>query len=170
MALELLDEDLEVGGRRFVEMTECIVKREEPSTISSHRLVLPEGLPHIDKAEVGWFQVGERPQYEAANLTNHYLTVLMKIPEASYDSAWNIFRTNGVPMLLRSLDMLTYVFGRGVVEKREEDLFIIEFDGFDCPMWELCFAVRPDDTYQDCLETIRQVEHCAQNHLVDMLR
>ena len=167
--LQLLDENLEVAGRRFVADTECVVARQEPDSICAYKLMSSEGLPHIDEAQVGWFVKGENPKREAVTRNMHYLSVTLSLPEAPYDESWDKFRKQGVHKLLRALDMTTYVFGRGVIEQRDEDIFIVELSGFDHPMWGLYVTVHSGWTYADCMEVVRQIEHCAATHLIPLL-
>lgn len=168
-----LDEDVEPCGERFVINDENVIaSTQRPGMAECYRLGVSDSFLYVSEIEIGWFAHEEEPEYEIANKSTHYLAVyvtLQKLETVSYITAWSIFRESGVPLLLKSLRMKSWAIGKGIVDRRGQDLFAIELDGFDAPAWIICTTIKPSDSFGDCMGRARKIEAWARDEFAKQL-
>lgn len=165
--MKMLDDDMEVIGRRLVSPSDKVCDGKYTNTVYALNIELSEPMSHIERVEIQWFSKDEKSV--EVNAYGHHLSVILKLHEVPYYPAWGKFKNVGVRTLLQALDMQTYVFGNGFSTPFEEDVFLIEMHGFEGAEWLLNFRIGVDWTYTDCLEIVHQIEHCAREFLVPLL-
>ncbi len=169
-----LDEDWETCGVRNVRADDRVIPLGDfPRSITAIRIVGAQARTFVPDITVGWFDPEERPEYELANRSRVYLAVDLVIPNATereYNEGWTRFREVGIPCLLKRLGMTSWGIGRGIVDRRGHDLFVVELDGLETLMWTLYSTVGRTDTYRDLWHRSATVELCAAAELMPLLR
>jgi len=169
-----LDEDLEVCGESVVPATRRVIPQfPHPEFVAGYRFFADPCFSYVKEIRIGWFAHEECMEYELSNRSVYYLEVHLEIEvqdEAHYDSAWTRFRQAGVTLLSKRLGLSSWGVGRGIVDRRGQDLFIVELDGFDQPGWVLYMTVSPSHTFGDCWARAMVIEESARDDLLRVLR
>ena len=169
-----LDEDFEVSGRRQVSVEDAVIPVARiPEHIASLEIEMPTKPRHVDEIRIGWLGPEEYPDFELTNPSRCYLEMKIETPgttESEYNAAWESFRKEGIPLCLRKLQLQTWGLGKGIVDKRGHDLFVVELDGFDHPLWILFFSLLPRATFLDCLGRVEQVDRFVAEDLLPLIK
>lgn len=169
-----LDEDWERCGVRNVRPDDRVIPLGDfPPSVAGIRFGRAHERAYVDDVTVGWFGPEECPGYEVANRSRVYLAVDVVVPnvtEREYDEGWGRFREDGVQCFLRRLGMSSWGIGRGVVDRRGHDLFVVEMDGLETLRWALYSSVARSDTYGDLWNRAEVIELCAREDLLPLLQ
>ena len=165
-----LDEDLEICGRRTARLDEHVIPAiEAPKSIRGIRLDTSDCFTFIDEVAIGWFEHEECPEYELSNKGRYYLEIQMvarNVGEELYDKTWDIFRQHGIDRLTKSFGLESWSIGKGIVDRRGQDIFVVELPGFDLPQWHLYFSVGKGNTYGNCWTIAERVERFVETELM----
>jgi hypothetical protein len=157
-----LDEDLEVSGKRSMASKRTVIPLSSPpAELAGIRFQLDNSFHFVEGLQVGWFDAEKDADYTLANDSLWYLEITVGLPGASekqYDRAWDAFRKTRVETLANLLEKSSWGIGRGIASRRGQDLFIIELDGLEYPLWSLYLSIRSNDTYESCWNIAKQVE------------
>jgi hypothetical protein len=155
------DQDMEACGCRAVSSSERVIPRfPHGSSVAGIEIKAPEALPLLDSVRVGWLEHEECPEYELTNRSRHWLEVEVSVPvagEGQYFAAWDLFRKAGIPCLLEKLGLSSWGIGRGIIDRRGHDVFLVELDGFDSPMWAVYTTIQSDDTFGSIWQRVRNI-------------
>lgn len=157
-----LDEDLEVAGKRVVSSKQTVIPiYSPPPELAGLRYQLDSPLLFVEELEFGWFDADENIDYSLANRSLWYFAISATHPtpsEREYDRAWNAFRKVHVEGLASMLGKSSWGFGNGIASRRGQELFVVELDGMEHPLWRIHVSVEPQDTYGSCWNTAWQIE------------
>jgi len=174
IALLDLDADLEVAGKRFVELESKIISvAKVPDNITGIQVQADSRFRRVKEIRISWLKPEESSDYELTNKTRIYMCFNFGIPEATkqeYNKAWLLFQRDGVERLCSVLGYSTWGFGKWIGDKRGQDIFIVEFDGAGCPMWDIYLTVLPEHTYLDCLALAERLDHFVDSDLLPSIR
>jgi hypothetical protein len=168
-----LDEDREVCGKRTVPSGDLIIPKYRPSDyVSALSINIQNAFTCIESVEVSWLAHEEYPDYEAANKSRYFGEITFFVSgvlEDQYSDCFTSFRQKAIDPLCRLLGFSSWGFGKGIVDRRGQDLFIVELDGFEKPSWTLFWTIGKADTYAKCWEVTESVEEFAIHDLRALL-
>lgn len=168
-----LDENLEICGEKEVPSTERVISRFSiPENIFCFKLLLDKMFRYVENIEISWLMHEDYLAYEMTNKSRHYFSVDISIPvsgEEKYHSAWSRFRKGGIQALMKVLGYSSWGIGRGIVDRRGQDIFVIELDGMDNPSWSLYMTLNPHNTFGDCWKKAEMIEECITNELLPLI-
>lgn len=168
------DEDGEVAGKRSVQLEAPLVPLASiPEHIDWLQIEDTARFEFIDEICLEWFQPEAWPDYEMTNRSRFYLSfqVGTNVPgKNEYDAAWVLFREQGIERLCQRLGFSSWGFGKGVVDKRGQDIFVVELAGFDHPGWLLCVTVLPGQTWLDCLALAESIDKFVGEELIPSIK
>ena len=166
---------MEICGQRHVSLNDPIIPKFRPSElVHAIRLITPSKftLVLVEDVQIRWFQHEEYVDYEAANKSTYYGEIdfsIKNVTEDKYSDCFTNFRKNAIHPLCRNLGFSSWGIGKGIIHRRGQDLFIIELDGFEDPMWNLHWTIKKSHTYGQCLQTAEVVDLFAQEELPNLL-
>lgn len=172
MIIRDIDENMEICGERDLSPDERVFKFRPASNVIAYQLDCVKSFRFVEEVRVSWFPPEENTAYELSNRSRHYVSVRFKVPfvsERHSEESWERFRAIGVKHLLTMLGLRTWVCGRGIADRRGQDLFFVELDELDAPEWEVYLTIRVTATYADCLKTAAAIESFVSDVLIDIL-